>query len=104
MRSQSTSEEGRIWAKQGPWFQADFLSGRPLTCRNAVPIGRLPAMRQQLVNARGRVGLHAEQDVRQVRDRIDAMLLAGCHQSVEHTQINASLFVGHKKKIRPSQS
>ncbi len=61
-------------------------------------------MRQQLVNARGRVGLHAEQDVRQVRDRIDAMLLAGCHQSVEHTQINASLFVGHKKKIRPSQS
>lgn len=50
-------------------------------------------MRQQFLDLAGRVGLHAHEHVSQIVDPVDAVLLAGCDERVEHREIVARFFV-----------
>jgi hypothetical protein len=61
----------------------------------------LPVVREQLVDPRGRVRLHAQEDVGEVVDRVDAVRLAGGDERVETGQVLASFVVTDEEEVLP---
>jgi len=59
-------------------------------------------VRQQLVDARRRMHLDAEQDVGEVRDRVQVVRLARRDQRVEAGQVLASLVVPDEEEVLSS--
>jgi hypothetical protein len=58
-------------------------------------------VRQQVVDARGRVALHADEDVREVVDGVHAVRLAGGDERVEAGQVLARLVRPDKQEVLP---
>jgi hypothetical protein len=56
-------------------------------------------VRQQFVDPRGRVRLHAEEHVGEVRDRVDVVRLARRDQRVEAGQVLAGLVRPHEEEV-----
>ena len=58
---------------------------------------------EQLVDACGRVSLHAQEDILEVRERVDAMPLGGLHERVEDGEVACGLLVTEEERIRPRE-
>jgi len=60
---------------------------------------RRPAMRQELIDLRGRVRVDAEQDVAQVLERIDAVEVARRDQRVQAGEVVAAVGVADEQEV-----
>src|SRR5688572_20539007 len=79
------------------------LSVRSSASRGDTGLRRLPAVRKQLFDPTRRVALDAGEHVRQVRDRVHAILFAGGDEGVEAGGVVPGLFISDEEVVGPAE-
>src|SRR5690348_2460187 len=75
-----------------------------MPARSGLGVGRAPAMRQQLHDAPGGMGLHAREHIGDVVDRVDTLLLARGDERVEDREVVPWILAANEEEVLPAES